>query len=300
MEKFILEMDNRHSVSDIKRCLSLAASLLIKKDAVLNDMQVLGITSALCGTDSFISAATSAGKATVFKGTLVLFDLLYNGFEQTRVPAHSKTKFVVIVTSPLVGLMEEMVDSFNNTTAARTLGLRAVHTHTVDADSRQMRSICEGGYDLIFTSPEVYTKPSHPLRKSLARLRNVVLLAIDEGHLTTQWGIGQGNRVAFRDSFSKVGSSRAVFSGRTPPMSLLSASWTPKDRSSVPKLVGLRQFAKFDGSAERFNIRINVQEIEAGSDYAVCDFVQTWMRRFRECKQGVDMDKTVVFSNNFT
>ena len=118
MEKFILEMDNRHSVSDIKRCLSLAASLLIKKDAVLNDMQVLGITSALCGTDSFISAATSAGKATVFKGTLVLFDLLYNGFGKTRVPAHAKTKFVVIVTSPLVGLMEEMREEDKKEAAA--------------------------------------------------------------------------------------------------------------------------------------------------------------------------------------
>ena len=293
------QLGKQHSVSDIKRCLSLAASLLINKDAVLNEMQVLGITSSLRGTDSFISAATSAGKATVFKGTLVLFDLLYNGFGKTRVPAHSRTKFVVIVNSPLVGLMEEMVDTFNNSVAARTLGLRAVHTHKVDAESNLMHSICDGNYGLIFTPPEVYTKPSHPLRQSLARLRNVVLVAIDEAHLVYQWGVKQGARAAFRGSFSKVGSSRAVFTGRTPPMTVLSASWTPTDRSSVPKLVGLRQFAKFDGSAERFNIRINVQEIEAGSDYAVCDFVQTWMRRFRECKQGVDMDKTVVFSNNF-
>ena len=45
-------------------------------------MQIIGIISSLlikrACSDSFISAATSSGKATVFKGTLVMFDLLYN------------------------------------------------------------------------------------------------------------------------------------------------------------------------------------------------------------------------------
>jgi hypothetical protein len=56
------------------------------------------------------------------------------------------------------------------------------------------------------------------------RRGGTLLVAFDEAHLVYQWGVKQGARAAFRGSFSKVGSSRAVFSGRTPPMSLLSVS----------------------------------------------------------------------------
>jgi superfamily II DNA helicase RecQ len=119
--------------------------------------------------------------------------------------------------------MEEMVTTFNASPAARELTLRAVHTSGVLADSKDMTDICNGRYDLVFTSSEVYTNSSHPLRKNLSRL-NVVLTAIDGAHLVEQWGLGKSKRVALRGSFSKLGSSRAEFTNRTPPMTLLSAS----------------------------------------------------------------------------
>jgi hypothetical protein len=108
--------------------------------------------------------------------------------------------------------MEEMVTTFNASPAARELTLRVVHTSGVLADSKEMTDICNGRY--------VYTNSSHPLRKSLARL-NVVLTAIDEAHLVE---LGKSKRVAFRGSFSKLGSSMVEFTNRTPPMSLLSVS----------------------------------------------------------------------------
>ena len=142
-----------HTVSDVRHCLTITANLLIKQGAVLNEMQIIGIISSLRGRDSFISAATSSGKATVFKGTLVMFDLLYNGHGRTRVDK-LQAKFVVIVCSPLIGLMEEMVTTFNASPAARELTLRAVHTSGVLADSKDMTDICNGRYDLVFTSSE--------------------------------------------------------------------------------------------------------------------------------------------------
>ncbi len=67
---------------------------------------------------------------------------------------------------------------------------------------------------------------------------------MSEISLVKQWGVATKNRQAFRNSFSKVGSSRSEFTNRTLPMSLLSASWTPTDRTSIPKLVRLHQYDK--------------------------------------------------------
>jgi len=69
-----------------------------------------------------------------------MFDLLYNGHGRTRVD-NLQAKFVVIVCSPLIGLMEEMVTTFNASPAARELTLRVVHTSGVLADSKDMTDI---------------------------------------------------------------------------------------------------------------------------------------------------------------
>jgi hypothetical protein len=100
--------------------------------------------------------------------------------------------------------MEEMVTTFNASPAARELTLRAVHTSGVLADSKDMTDICNGRYDLVFTSSEVYTNSSHPLRKNLSRL-NVVLTAIDEAHLVEQWGLERVNASLFEAHFRNWG-----------------------------------------------------------------------------------------------
>ena len=81
------------------------------------------------------------------------FTLIKHGHGRTRVDK-LQAKFVVIVCSPLFGLIKEMVITFNASPAARELKLRAVHTSGVLPDSKDMTDICNGRYDLVFTSSE--------------------------------------------------------------------------------------------------------------------------------------------------
>ena len=92
---------------------------------------------------------TGAGKTVCFQGLLVLYDLLYNGLVEQRKPESGtclslcwilniyiveRKKLHLVVASPLIALMDEMVDSFRRTKAAELLGLTAART-SLDTDS---------------------------------------------------------------------------------------------------------------------------------------------------------------------
>ena len=138
----------------------------------------------------------------------------------------------MIVISPLVELMNEMVSTFQETNAAIQLGLTVATTHDLEHNSLDMQRISglyshmlfhficfcvDGHIHLVYVSPESYTDAKHPLGAVLCDLTPQLLpIAIDEAHLCYQWGTnsGDGRSEAFRESFARLGITRSSFHGK--------------------------------------------------------------------------------------
>ena len=123
-----------------------------------------------------------------------------------------RTRFRRFVLAPLNGLILEHVATFNKTLAAKYLNLQAASTVDVKIGSAEMNRIVAGEYAFVCTTPEVVCDQKHPLREQLlASNRNVIFMAVDEAHLSKEWGEMdcKVDDEAFRKAFAEVGEARA-------------------------------------------------------------------------------------------
>ena len=123
------------------------------------------------GKDVFVSLPTGSGKS-------LCYSILPKVSDSIR---SSPGKCIVIVVSPLIALMKDQVRSMMDK------GVSSIYTGDIDSGSEE--KLCEGGYQLIFISPENLLSSMYwrDMLLSPVYQDNIVGLAVDEAHCVTKW-----------------------------------------------------------------------------------------------------------------
>ena len=123
------------------------------------------------GRDVFVTAPTGAGKSVMFQIPAIYLTERYEG--------------VVIVISPLIGLMQDQVDNLKNK------GYQYVRTLNSEISLTEKNEILEeikdGTCKILYISPETLIGNSM-LDSILSNDKKLALLVIDEAHIVTTWG----------------------------------------------------------------------------------------------------------------
>lgn len=133
---------------------------------------------------------------------------------------------LTLVVSPLIALMEDQVARLR----ARGIAASFLHSHLSPQAAEQCWTNAEhGAYRLLYVTPEQLTTPRFAERA--ARLR-VALLAIDEAHCVSEWGL------QFRPAYLQVPEARQRLGA--PPLLALTATATPRVRQDIVARLRLR------------------------------------------------------------
>lgn len=189
------------------------------------------IDASLQGKDSLIIYPTGSGKSLCF-----------------QFPPVYENKKAVIIT-PTISLMQDQVQKLNN------VGISSVYLGSAQLDkSLENHAFSEHGKEtLIFITPEWLTKPSNYAKiQSLARNKQLSLIAIDEAHLFVDWA---DFRVAYNDL------RKLKYDFPDTPIMALTATATPDVADEIKLL--LRHPVVAQASANRPNIFLQVEELVA-------------------------------------
>ena len=106
-----------------------------------------------------------------------------------------KTRAILIVTCPLVALMQDQVSRL------QSLGINVAYI-TSDQTGSVLKKIENGEYNLVFMSPESTLDNERWRSMIMSPLfsKSLMGIAVDEVHCVTQWGQSNSNRetMAFR------------------------------------------------------------------------------------------------------
>lgn len=164
--------------------------------------------------------------------------LLYQFFAKT-------SEDLVLVVSPLIALMQDQA------TKARDLGIDATFVNSsLDREEREKRlaRIAEGGYRLLFVTPERFARPG--FLEALAG-RQLSLFAVDEAHCISLWGHD------FRPDYSRLGEVRRALGS---PLTLaLTATATAEVQNDIVRSLDADMEILSSG-LERPNLSLNVLE----------------------------------------
>lgn len=123
------------------------------------------------GRDIFVTAPTGAGKSVIFQIPAIYLTEKYEG--------------VVIVISPLIGLMKDQVNNLKNK------GYKCVRTLNSEISLTEkneiLKEIKDGTCKILYISPETLIGNSM-LDSILSNDKKLALLVIDEAHIVTTWG----------------------------------------------------------------------------------------------------------------
>jgi ATP-dependent DNA helicase RecQ len=165
---------------------------------------------------------------------------------------------LTLVISPLIALMKDQVD------AAVKKGLRAAFINsslTGDEREARYRRLAEGGYELLYVTPERFRIPA--FLEALAS-NKIALLAVDEAHCISAWGHD------FRPDYSRVGEFRHQMGD---PLTLaLTATATPHVQKDILVQLGIESAQVFNRGILRPNLEIEVHDVH-GLDEKVRAFV---------------------------
>ena len=140
----------------------------------LKDEQVNILCTFVEGRDVFVSLLTGFGKSLCYMLLPLVFDYL--------AVESGGGKAIVVVTSPLIALMEDQVASYS------AKGIKAAFIDS-ESDMDKKASVTEGAYQLVLFSPEALIsnrKWRHMLREQPYASR-LVALVIDEAHCVKKW-----------------------------------------------------------------------------------------------------------------
>lgn len=166
----------------------------------LRTLQAEAIGACLRGRDVFVRATTGSGKSLCYQ----LPPLVLNK------PA--------VVISPLISLMSDQV------TALAQANVSACALSSMCTDANVWRRAREGGYSLVYMSPERFERWQDGLR-AMQRSRGICLFAVDEAHCISEWGHD------FRSSYRALGRIRQEFPGI--PIMALTATATQRVQNDV-------------------------------------------------------------------
>lgn len=123
--------------------------------------------------DIYITSATGSGKSVMFQIPSLYLSERY-----------ADKKPLVIIISPLIGLMNDQVDSMvlKGIKSART-----IHSNTAPYEREKiLQEVADGTITMLYISPE--TLQSRADVKMLIGDRQISLLIVDEAHIVTTWG----------------------------------------------------------------------------------------------------------------
>eukprot|EP00438_Fugacium_kawagutii_P006302 Skav234105 [mRNA] locus=scaffold2732:34784:36676:+ [translate_table: standard] len=192
--------------------------------------------AALAGKDSSVYMGTGSGKSVCF-----------------QLPALVSGK-VVIAVSPLIALMKEQVQKFNETAKKQGSAMKACFLGSGHENAARKKKMDEaalrGTYNLIYITPEKLAQSStflSRLRKLVSKNR-IALLAVDEAHCISEWG-GEfrpcyRELVYFREDYPKV------------PIMSLTAIKTPQIKYDIEYHLELRDSVVREGTAHRSNLML--------------------------------------------
>jgi len=200
----------------------------------------------------FVISGTGSGKTACF----ILPALVARRWHEELDPHNAMSPSpVALVVSPLVSLMRDQVDRLLKVNVAA-----AVDSPQCDNESKRVwdRAL-RGELVVLYTSPErLYNLACSG---EVSKLPKVSLLAIDEAHCVSEWG------VSFREEYGKLKKviqdiAKAGYGGRPPPVLCLTATCTRQVRSDVLHSLGLEERTTFcsTGTMNRPNLRFSVED----------------------------------------
>ncbi|MGA1474944.1 MAG: DNA helicase RecQ [Prochlorothrix sp.] len=155
---------------------------------------------------------------------------------------------VMIVVSPLIALMQDQVESLNNSGIAATFLNSSIRG--MEARSRQ-NDIAEGRVKLLYVAPErLMTEHFSQFLKEIEEKVGISAVAIDEAHCVSEWGHD------FRPEYRQLGQLRQSLSHV--PFMGLTATATERVRQDIISQLNLRQPLIHVASFNRTNLYYEV------------------------------------------
>ncbi|KAJ7607060.1 P-loop containing nucleoside triphosphate hydrolase protein [Roridomyces roridus] len=229
-------------------------------DAELKPGQVEAIKAQLLGRDVLVHAATGYGKTCIAAGP----------------HTHAKAAgCVTIMVSPLIGLQEEMVETFKTEFKLSAIAVNSSHGGcTPEAlDTRQLtdlQEIVKGKYQIILISPELLLSNRFldVVMRNSAFTRKILSVVIDEAHVVSHWGS------QFRKQYGYLGLIRS-FIPRGASIVAMSATLSSRVRQDVlDKLYFGGDYLVIDVGNDRPNVSLVVRAIhQPMNSYRDLDFV---------------------------
>ncbi|MBE2904366.1 RecQ family ATP-dependent DNA helicase [Anoxybacillus flavithermus] len=153
----------------------------------------------------------------------------------------------VLITSPLISLMEDQVQQLRNRGEKRVVALNRFLSYREKRDVlRELAS-----YRFIYASPEILQSPL--LIEALTRI-NISLFVVDEAHCISQWGHD------FRPDFLKLGLLRQTLGN--PPCLALTATATRQVIADIVTTLKLDDAKQHIYPLDRPNICLYVQYVQ--------------------------------------
>lgn len=157
----------------------------------------------------------------------------------------------VLIISPLVSLMKDQCDSFNETMARSGQRHRACFLGEAQLNRMVETEVRDGAYLLVYITPE-------KLMNSMAQWKSMYdqallgFVAVDESHCISEWGQD------FRPAFRKLGIIREKMPGL--PLMCLTASATPAVQHDIATVMRLSSNVWVSMSdVDRNNLSIQVE-----------------------------------------
>jgi ATP-dependent DNA helicase RecQ len=131
--------------------------------------QILGLSGALVDRNVFLCLPTGAGKSFCFQAIPL-------GFEKIGI-----SQVVVLVISPLLGLIDNQVNSLN-----RVIPDYAVHIQSVDS----LKAVVQGKGRVLYSTPELLVESPRLLEELRSKFfqDNLRVIIFDEAHCVLLWG----------------------------------------------------------------------------------------------------------------
>ena len=193
------------------------------------DGQEAVIEALLSGRDVLSVMPTGAGKSLCYQ----LPALMQEG--------------IVLVVSPLISLMQDQV------TALKAAGIAGAYINSSLSPAQQaeaLRRAAAGWYKIVYAAPERLNTPDF-LR--FARSIHLSLIAVDEAHCISQWGID------FRPSYLQIAAFIDALPVR-PPVAAFTATATARVREDIVTLLSLRQPLIRATGFDRPNLHFSVRK----------------------------------------
>jgi len=217
----------------------------------LKRFQCLAVEAWARGVNSFIISGTGSGKSACF----TLPALVARRWHELDTDNYHGPPPTAIVVCPLVSLMRDQVSRLQKVGV-----IAAIDSPQCDNDSQKVwaRALA-GEIEVLYTSPErLYNLAC---AGEVSKLPRVSLLAIDEAHCVSEWG------VSFRQEYGRLKSvvqdiAQAGWGGRPPPVLCLTATCPRDVRRHVLSSLGLEEHSTqyIDGSMNRPNLHYSVED----------------------------------------